>query len=1422
MSTLYTPHFQLNSLITTSYTHSLVFIDTTVEDYQSLVNGIIPDTEVFVINSTQDGVEQITEILATRADQNLSSIHIVCHGAPGSLQLGNTHLELDTLEYHSQQLRQWQKIFSASFKSDKSLMTSATKSVANLLIYGCNVADGDVGAEFIAKLHQLTGANIAASRQRIGNAALGGNWELEVHTADMEVNLAFAETTREAYPGVLATFTVNNTGDTDDGNANNGITTLREAINLANATAGDDTITFGGVFNDTTPDTITLTSGQLTITDDVTILGTGVSNLTVNGNNASRVFEISGIGRDVSIDDLAIANGNDSGILVNTNTILSLTNSNVFDNTATSSGGGINNKGTLKLTNTNVSGNTAPSNGGGINNKGILSITKSSVSENTATSSGGGIYSEGILNLTKSSVSNNTTTSIGGGIYSDGDFKLTNSTVSNNTANNGAGIYNGGTNGAFNIGTATLTNSTVSGNEALEDGGGIYNFSSLSLINSTITNNTGDSNDDGVGNAGGVFSSEFDIYNNPLSVVGNTIIAGNFDKSSSGNINPDVSGSSFKDSGNNLIGNQTGSTGFTTSTLVGTNANPIDPKLGPLENNGGVTLTHSLLAGSPAINAGDNSLVATSVTTDQRGVGFNRVFNSTVDIGAYEVQSPITPLPVNTDTVVTNTNDSGAGSLRQALLNANATAGADTITFAGGVFTDATPDIITLTSGQLTITDDVTIVGTGASKLTISGNNASSVFEITEAGTDVNIDGLKIANANDVIYGSILLNSNASLNLTNSTVSDNQGAVGGIFNRGNLSLTNTTVSGNRGSSLGGGVFNTGTLSLTNSTVSGNSAYIYRSFNAYGGGIFNTGTLKITGSTVSNNTSYANGLEYRAPNPYPSYAGGIYNSGTVDISGSTISGNEAGDGGGVFNDGTFSLTNSTVSDNNVYTRGGGIYNNSGTLTLTNDTITNNEAKGSYNGDPDNSGIFNESDGTVIVGNTIIAGNLKYGVSSDVEGNFTDLGNNLIGDNTNSTGFTTSTLVGTSANPIDPKLSPLQNNGGANFTNALLADSPAINAGNNTLIPAGITTDQRGAGFDRISKGTVDIGALEFNGVNGTNGADNLVGNNYGDIINAQDGNDTITGNQGNDILTGGGGKDKFVYNLGDGVDTITDFAGLGKGSNPSAAIIGELDTLKFQGTGLTPRNLLLTQNSNNLEITFEGVADDKVILQNFPLENLDNLSTIGNILFDEQTSIRDSFDVFNANSTQSSIFNKNTVTFLNDLNNNVNGFDKSDDVINGQGGDDRIDGKSGNDLLRGGAGNDTLLGGAGNDTLFGGAGNNSLIGGAGDDILFAGDSNDTLTGGSGHDQFILQTSSYVGDTITDFNQSEDKLVLTDVFKNQGYTGSNPILDGYLQFVQSGTSTQVNYSYYGDGYFNYTLATLDNFTATNLVVGSNVLV
>ncbi|MEH2216983.1 MAG: calcium-binding protein [Nostoc sp.] len=375
------------------------------------------------------------------------------------------------------------------------------------------------------------------------------------------------------------------------------------------------------------------------------------------------------------------------------------------------------------------------------------------------------------------------------------------------------------------------------------------------------------------------------------------------------------------------------------------------------------------------------------------------------------------------------------------------------------------------------------------------------------------------------------------------------------------------------------------------------------------------------------------------------------------------------------------------------------------------------------------------------------------------------------------------------------------------------------------------------------------------INGTNGNDTLNGTTDNDLINGLAGDDILNGNGGYDTLnggagddtfslytgsnnyytdalaTGGGGKDKFVYEITNGLITITDFDGIGKGSNPSAGVIAELDTLQFTGDEqLTARNLLLTQNDNNLEISFDGEYGSKVVLQNFVLENLDNLAQVGNILFDGETNITDSFDVFNANSTQNIIFKKNTVTFLNDLNNNVNGFDNSDDVINGQGGDDIIDGKSGNDILRGGAGNDTLIGGAGNDTLDSGEGNNTLNGGTGDDylsitgyssspgdnLLFGGEGNDTLSaygaqgnntlnGGNGNDTFYSNTDDiYYGSPYPDNNilaggSGKDKFVCEWSFRETGTItiadfdgigkGSNPSADviaelDTLQFTGSG--------------------------------------
>ncbi|HEY9643060.1 MAG TPA: hypothetical protein V6C57_21400 [Coleofasciculaceae cyanobacterium] len=246
---------------------------------------------------------------------------------------------------------------------------------------------------------------------------------------------------------------------------------------------------------------------------------------------------------------------------------------------------------------------------------------------------------------------------------------------------------------------------------------------------------------------------------------------------------------------------------------------------------------------------------------------------------------------------------------------------------------------------------------------------------------------------------------------------------------------------------------------------------------------------------------------------------------------------------------------------------------------------------------------------------------------------------------------------------------------------------------------------------------------------------------------------------------------------DATQTILGFGGVGQGVNPSQAVVDEVDTLKFVGAGLTAPNLILTQSGSDLQITFAGASQMQVILKDFSLENLDNLNrgtwaavTLGNLLFDGQTAIEDSFDVFNADENPIAVYRPHTVTFLNDLNNTTQGFDNANDVINGQGGDDCLSGLSGDDLLRGGTGNDQLWGGAGEDVL---------VGDQGDDLLVGGLGADTLVGGEGCDRFLL-TPGEGTDVIQDFQIGKDRLQL-----------AGNLLSSQLVFVQDGSNTRIDW-------------------------------
>jgi hypothetical protein len=344
--------------------------------------------------------------------------------------------------------------------------------------------------------------------------------------------------------------------------------------------ADGDAITFGvtGTIN-------LMTYGGLYLAHNISIEGPGADLLTVSGPGAFsypnnfRVFTV--LPRaTVSISGLTIANGYAiQGIYPDGNL-----------------GGGIANFGTLTLSNSTVTGNT-------------VNPCPEGCFEGPPPSAGGGIFNGN----------------------ADGTAVLTiiNSTVSGNNgglASEGGGIANGFDDGEYvRGGTVILSNSTVSGNRAGWEGGGIFNFSLglLMLTNSTIAGNT---------IAGTVSSAGGGIFNDDAFVMRNTILAGNYAPSGTDDLDGYLTSSGY-----NLIGNTNGGHGFDPTDLLN-----VDPRLGPLQDNGGPTPTMALLPGSPAINAGDNT---NAPMWDQRGAPFRRIVHGTIDIGAFEVQARGYPRP---------------------------------------------------------------------------------------------------------------------------------------------------------------------------------------------------------------------------------------------------------------------------------------------------------------------------------------------------------------------------------------------------------------------------------------------------------------------------------------------------------------------------------------------------------------------------------------------------------------------------------------------------------------------------------------------------------------------------------------------------------------------------------------------------------
>ncbi|MGB3189326.1 MAG: DUF4347 domain-containing protein, partial [Limnoraphis sp.] len=393
---------------------ALVLIDSTINNPTDLMAGIRPGTEIVLLDRDRNGMIEIAEILNQHPP--FASVHLISHGSPGCLQLGNIQLNYHSLPRYTSILKSW---FSPSCLQG-----------SILVLYGCQLAAGKEGQNFLKQLSDILGIEIIASSQRVGNAELGGNWNFDWNTGKQTFPQIFSETFQQTYPGVFANIRVNS--NADNTTANDGLVTLREAIIAANNNTttdlgdtglGADTIIFEPSQTDSI---ITLNGSQLNITSDLTIDGLG-TNIIVSGNsNSFRVF---------LIDD-------------NTNTKINVTlqGLTIQDGVAENDdGGGIYNKENLTLDESIVRYNLSEDDGGGIRNDGTLTIINSSI----------------INNLAQSSSSN---LSGGGGLINttNGTVTISNSWFDGNRAKNGSAIRNDG--------ILSLTESTVSNHSAIADG----------------------------------------------------------------------------------------------------------------------------------------------------------------------------------------------------------------------------------------------------------------------------------------------------------------------------------------------------------------------------------------------------------------------------------------------------------------------------------------------------------------------------------------------------------------------------------------------------------------------------------------------------------------------------------------------------------------------------------------------------------------------------------------------------------------------------------------------------------------------------------------------------------------------------------------------------------------------------------------
>ncbi len=520
------------------------------------------------------------------------------------------------------------------------------------------------------------------------------------------------QVTAQAQPLNLVVTTLTDKLDTTYDPAN---LSLRDAIAEANANSGTDTITFASTLNG---GTIKLSLGELAITDSVTIEGPGAANLTINGSQQSRIFNISdgnsATNISVEIDGLMLTGG-------------------------------------------------SADNGGAIYSEEDLTLKSATVTGNTATNYGGGIfaYGYGTTTIQNTTISGNSSAVDGGGIlaYGVGAMTIQDSTIAGNSANEtGGGIV------ASSYGATTIQDSTICGNSAKVNAGGIgiqtADGSTTLIQNSTITGNT----TQGTGGGLCVAAPTTSTTSPPSVTVESTIIAGNTDASATA---PDVLNPSLATFTNCLVGDNPGSglneapvgTPDSNGNLIGGPTHGIvDPKLGSLADNGGPTQTCALLAGSPAIEMGSNPA---GLAYDQRGSGYPRVLGAQADIGAFEADPSLAAPAVKS---ISPAGDLPAGGTTVTITGANL-AGATAVLFGttpAAIQSDTATTITVLAPAGTSGVVHVTVTTAGGTSAT--GNADQFAYAAAPAPTVTGLNpatGSQVGNDSVVITGTGFLGATA-------------------------------------------------------------------------------------------------------------------------------------------------------------------------------------------------------------------------------------------------------------------------------------------------------------------------------------------------------------------------------------------------------------------------------------------------------------------------------------------------------------------------------------------------------------------------------------------------------------------------------------------------------------------------------------